>query len=528
MTAHRDVVVIGAGVNGLVAAAFLAKRGLKPLVLERSDHVGGCAITSDLAPGYHAPTLAHTVPLDPAVSRSLALERHGLDLLHPPVHACSPTLDGRALVLWTDADRAAASIATFSARDAAEYPRFLAAFARIAGVLRAVASAPPPSIDRPGGRDLLELVKAGRAFRSLGKTDAYRLLRWTPMAVADLVGESFESEPLRAAIAAGGVLGSFLGPRSAGSGAVLLLLAAANGHPIGGVFARGGPGAVAAALTGAARSAGAEIRTTAAVREILVSDGAATGVALDTGETIAARAVVSSTDPALTLLGLVDPIHLPPDFLRRVRHIRMRGALAKVNFALSALPRIGGLSGLDGDQQLAALSGRIRLARDCDTIERAFDAAKYGSFADEPWIELTIPSLLDPALAPDGRHVMSAYVQYAPYTLRSGTWAEERDRLAATVIRTIAQYAPGFESSIVAREVITPLDLEQQYRLTGGHIFQGEMALDQWFVARPLLGWSRYGTPIRRLFLCGSGTHPGAGLAGRPGALAAREIRRAL
>lgn len=537
MSAH-DVVVIGAGHNGLVAAAFLARAGLKPLVLERAGRAGGCAITSELSAGaggsalgagYRVPALAHAASLDPAIVRALALERHGLRILRPDAHACAPTLDGRALVLWADAARASASIAAFSRRDSEQYPRFLAAFARIAAVLRALAAAPPPSLDEPSAGDLVRLLKAGRAFRRLGRTDAHRLLRWMPMAVADLAGEWFESEPLCATVAAGGLLGSFLGPRSAGSAAVLLLLGAAEAHPVGsGWFARGGTGAVTDALAAAAAGAGAIVRTSAAVREIVVSDGAATGVVLESGEAIPARAVVSGADPHRTLLGLVDPAHLAPDLIRRVQAVRMRGTLAKINYAVAALPRFSGLSGLDANQQSVALSGRVRLARDIDGIDRAFDAAKYGRFAEEPWIELTVPSVLDPSLAPGGRHVVSAYVQFAPYHLRGSTWDAERDRLAQAATRTIDAYAPRFSASILARQIITPLDLERDYALTGGQIFHGELALDQLFVARPLVGWSRYRTPIRNLFLCGSGTHPGTGLTGRSGALAASEIIRAL
>jgi phytoene dehydrogenase-like protein len=238
--------------------------------------------------------------------------------------------------------------------------------------------------------------------------------------------------------------------------------------------------------------------------------------------------VVSNVDPKRTLLGLLDPVHLAPELVRRVQNIRARGVLAKINFAVSSLPRVNGVDTLHGAERSAALSGRIRLARDVDAIERAFDAAKYGSVADEPWIELTIPSVADSTLAPQGQHVVSAYVQYAPYTLRGTTWDAERDRLAAIVTKTIEQYAPGFESSVVARTVITPVDLERTYALTGGHIFHGEMALDQWFVTRPLLGWARYRTPIDGLYLCGSGTHPGTGLDGRSGSLAARAIVRNL
>jgi phytoene dehydrogenase-like protein len=350
-----------------------------------------------------------------------------------------------------------------------------------------------------------------------------------PMSAADLVSEWFESEPLRATIAAGGVLGSFLGPSSAGSAALLLMLGAGEAHPVASSwFVVGGTGALSDALAASARQAGVEIRTGAGVARIDAADGAASGVTLSTGESISARAVVSNVDPKRTLLGLLDPIHLEPEYVRRVQNIRAHGTLAKINYAVSALPRFAGLAALGASEQAAALSGRIRLARDLDSIERAFDAAKYGTFAHEPWIELTIPSIADPGLAPPGGHVVSAYVQYAPYHLRESNWDAERESLAVAATATIARYAPGFHASIVAREVITPLDLERTYGLTGGHIFHGELSLDQWFVTRPVLGWARYRTPIANLFLCGSGTHPGTGLDGRSGARAANEIARTL
>ena len=517
----RDVIIIGGGHNALVTAAFLARTGLKPLVLERGDRTGGCAITSEVAPGFRCPALAHSAAIDPAIVRALALVRHGLEIIRPPAAVCAPARDGRALVLWADTARAAQSIASFSRKDADKYPEFLTSFAKISGVLRAVNNTPPPSIDDPTAADLFDMLKAGRKFRGLGRADAYRLLRWMPMAVADLASEWFESEPLRATVAAGGILGSFLGPWSAGSAALLMLLGAGEGHPIArGWFAKGGTGAVTDALARSAREAGAEIRSGSDVARIIVNDGTAAGVVLASGEEIGARLVVSGVDPKRTLLELVDPVHLAPDFLRRVQNIRAHGTLAKINYAVSTLPQFGGMAGLDA----AALSGRIRLGADIDAIERAFDAAKYGAVSDEPWMELTIPSISDASLAPAGQHVVSAYLQYAPYKLRGTTWDAERDRLGAIATRTIDSYAPGFKASIVAREIITPLDLERTYGLTGGHIFHGELSLDQFFVTRPLLGSARYATPIRHLYLCGSGTHPGTGLNGRSGALAAKEI----
>lgn len=521
----RDVVIIGGGHNGLVAAAFLARAGLRPLVLERAERIGGCAITSEIVPGFRCPTLAHRAAIDRGVMRALDLERHGLEVVTPAARVCAPTADGRVLTLWTDTARAARDISAFSPRDAERYPGFLSSVAAVSGVFRALTAALPPSIDHLSAADFLDLFKAVRKFRALGKADAYRLLRWLSMPAADFAREWFESEPLCATIAAGGTLGSFLGPRSGGSAAVLLWLAAGEGHPIApGWTARGGIGAVSEALANAARRAGAEIRVGAEVRQIVVQEGAATGVVLATGEHITARRVVSNADPRRTLLGLVDPVHLAPEFVRGIQNIRMRGTLAKINYAVSSLPRFAGVGASDRHEREAALSGWVRLCPDLDAIERAFDAAKYGRYASDPWIELAIPSILDPGLAPGGQHVVSAYVQFAPYSLRGTTWDRERDHLADLATGTIARYAAGFEQSVVARQIITPLDLERTYALTGGQIFHGELALDQLLAARPLLGWARYVTPIRNLFLCGAGAHPGTGLDGRAGALAAKQV----
>lgn len=519
-----DVIVIGGGHNGLVAATLLAKAGLKVVVLERSDRAGGCARSDEIAPGFQCPTLAHTASIDPAIVRMLALEKHGLQIIRPSAIACAPA-NGRAVVLWQDETRAVGEIASHAAGDAEKYPAFLASFARISRVIRTVSQAQAPSVDGPSAADFVGLLKTGRAFRALPKADAYRLLRWMPMAVADLVGEWFTSEPLRATVAAGGVLGSFLGPWSAGSAAVLLWLGATEGHPIDtGWFARGGMHAVSDALVSAAREAGVEVRTGVDVVRVTVTAGSATGVVLASGDEVTARAVASNLDPKRTLLGLVDPIHLEPEVLRRTQNIRAHGTLAKVNFAVDKPPQFTSLAARTEAERMAAMSGRVRLGAHIDSIQRAFDAAKYGRLSNDPWIELTIPSIADPSLAPAGKHVVSAYVQYAPYHLRETTWDQERSRLADVATATIERYAPGFTASVVARQPITPLDLERLGGLTGGHIFHGELALDQLFITRPLLGWARYETPVRGLYLCGSGAHPGNGLTGRTGALAAKAI----
>jgi phytoene dehydrogenase-like protein len=354
----------------------------------------------------------------------------------------------------------------------------------------------------------------------------YRLLRWGPMAVADLVAEYFETELLRATIAARGIFGTFLGPWSAGSSLVLLIRAAGDPQPAGSAwFAAGGMGSVTQAMAAAARKAGAEIRSGAEVIEIRVKDGAAISVVLSNGEEIPAKTMVSNADPKRTLLKLVDPAHLSPDFVMKLQHYRMPGTVAKVNLALSGLPTFTALNGADNDD---ALKGRIQIGHEIDYLERAFDDSKYGSFSRQPYLEVTIPSLTDTSLAPPGQHVMSIYMQYAPYQLKNSDWESERVALGDSVVKTLSLYAPNLPELILSHQIITPRDLEDTYGFTGGHIFHGELALDQFFTMRPLLDWARYRTPIRNLFLCGSGTHPGAGLTGGSGANAAREILKDL
>jgi phytoene dehydrogenase-like protein len=524
-----DALVIGAGHNGLVAAATLARAGRRVIVIERAARVGGCVITSDIVTNFRCPTLAHRAALAPEVIGQLDLAAHGLKILRATVRACGLTGQGRALAIHADPAATARELSAFSSADAARFSGFADSVRRVSSVLRHLLSAPVPDPDDGSVRDVMMLLDAGRRFRGLGRVDAYRMLRWLPMPIADMTGEWFESEPLKALVAGDGILGGFLGPRSAGSAAVFLLRASTDtGCVAPGWTAVGGPGAITQALADAARKAGAEIRTGLAVDQIVVGPNGARGVVLSSGEELTARAVVSSIDPKRTLLGMVDAAYLPPTFSRHLQNIRMRGATAKVNFAVNRPPDFVDLRGRPEAEQQAILSGCVRLSPHLDAIERAFDAAKYGGFSDAPWIELTVPSIADTSLAPAGKHVVSAYVQFVPYALRGSEWDAERDRLGDCVGRAIGRLAPGFEPSVLAREVITPVELETRYGLTGGQIFQGELALDQILWARPVLGWARHRTPVERLFLCGSGTHPGLGVDGRSGLLAAREVLHAL
>ena len=512
------VVVIGGGVNGLVCATLLARAGRRVTLVEQRDAVGGAAVTYELAPGFRVPGLAHSVgPLRADVARDLGLGAHGLEFVASEVWLTALDGHGRALTLWHDPVKAAASIATFSAYDAERWPAFAAVRAKLGRVVASVSASTPPSVEAPTVRELWGLLRTARQFRALGRDDGYRLLRWGPMAVADLVAEYADTPLLRAALAADGVFGSMLGPWSAGSG-LLFLLQAANdgaGDPRS-VWPRGGPGAVAEALRKAAGAAGVSVIVAAKVVEVATVGGETRGVRLADGRAIDAPLVVSGIDPKATF-ALCDPMALPSELRWRASHYRAKGTLAKVNLALSALPVV---PGADREQ----LTGRIRLAPDVDFIERAFDQVKYGRFSPAPWLEVTIPSLVDASLAPPGAHVLSIYAQYAPAILREGTWEASRPVLLDAVLDTLDRYMPAVRSLIVEAEVLTPADLEREWGFTGGHIHHGELALDQLFTMRPLLGWGQYRTPIHGLWLCSAGTHPGLGLTGGSGANAAREI----
>jgi phytoene dehydrogenase-like protein len=522
-----DVTIIGGGHNGLVTACYLAKSGLKTLVLERRNVVGGGAVTEEIAPGFRTSTLDHAAgPFSAQVAADLNLAQFGLQMIKPEARVLALGVDGESICIYEDVGKTVGEIEKFSQNDAKSYPEFVNSFARIGRVLAPLISMTPPSIDQPSASDVWQLGKVGLAFRGLGKKDEYRLLRWGPMAVADLVSEWFETELLRATVAARGVYGAFAGPWSAGTSLGLLWQAAMDGSAIGSaLYARGGMGALSNALAAAAKAAGAEIRTGAAVSSVVGADSDSPKVVLEGGEEIESRVVVSNADPRTTFLDLVDPVDLDPNFLGKMRNYRAPGTAAKINLALDSLP---GFSGVNGGDPKIKLGGRIHIGPEIDYLERAFDASKYGEFSAEPYLDVTIPSLNDSSLAPEGKHVMSIHVQFAPYKLKQGDWTTRREEFAANVLDQLEKYAPGLRDRIVAQQVITPLDLEQTYGLSGGHIHHGEQSLDQFFTFRPLIGWAQYRTPLKRLYLCGAGTHPGGGLTGLNGANAAREIARDL
>jgi phytoene dehydrogenase-like protein len=520
-----DAIVVGGGHNGLVAAAYLGRAGLRTVVLERRDSLGGAAATSELAPGARVPTLAHSVGrLRPSVVRDLDLRRHGLSLIGPDVRAFAPSLDGQAIVLRSDADRTAEGLRRRSAHDADAYPGFDRLVRSLAGFLGQLAARTPPDIESPGVGDAIAGLQLGRAFRRLGRHDARTITRVLPMAVADFVAESLETDALQAAIAWRGVQCTAMGPWSAGTTAVLLADSAGNDGGAAGqtVFARGGPGALAASLEAAGRAHGVEYRTNAEVGAVTSRDGRATGVVLIDGKELTAPVVVAGVDPKRAITRLADPVAVGPSLLWRAGNIRTPGTVTKVNLVLSGTPRF---TAAGSDESL--LHGRILVAPGIDPLERAHDAAKYGRWSDPPVMEAVIPSLLDPSLvegAPPGTQVMSVIAQATPYRLRDGTWDDRREAFGDLVVATLDAYAPGLAAMVTARQVLTPVDLEREYGLTGGHPMHGEHGLDQWFLWRPLLGHARYRLALDGLYLAGAGAHPGGGITGQNGQNAAREI----
>ena len=513
------VVIIGGGHNGLTAAFYLATAGLNPLVLEQSDIVGGGAITTEIHPGFRGPALTHRASVRADIAADMQLTRHGLAFIDGPVEAFAPALDGPPVVVYADERRTVEALGRVHAGDAGAFPLYRSAIDAVSGALAPLVASPAPDINHLNPHDLWHLLLAARRFRALGRRDAYRLLRWGPMPVADLVSEWFASDALRALVAAPAISGTMFGPRSAGSGLVLLLREAGARLAERPRQVRGGRGALTAAMAAAARAAGAEIQTGVRVERVLVAGGRVAGVVAG-GREMTAGAVVSAVDPKTTFLRLVEPEHLAPDFLARIRNYRAAGAIAKVNLALSALPAFAAPS--------EVLSGRIHLGPGLDYLERAFDHAKYGELSGEPWLDVAIPTILDPGLAPEGAHVLSAYVHYAPYRLRGGEWAAEKRPLLDRCLATLDRFAPGIARLVVAADVITPAELETRHLFHGGHIFHGELALDQLFSLRPVPGAGRYRSPLGGLYLCGAGTHPGGFMSGGSGRMAAREAAKDL
>jgi phytoene dehydrogenase-like protein len=519
-----DAIVIGAGHNGLVTAAYLAKSGKKVLVQERRPLIGGTAVTEEIFPGFNYSTCAHLAgAFSNDIIAELELKKHGLEILPLDPLLFAPTLAGNPLLVPRERAKIAEEIGRFSRADAGKFDSFCSLAKKLSFFLAALNGLPLADGTKSGSLNLLELVKLGWKFHRLGERDMYEFLRILPMSIADLLNEWFESDLLKAALACSGILGSFVGPRQQGTAFNFLhhQLGASNGVLRTAGFVRGGIGNLPTAIAQAAQQFGAKIQTGVEVTRILTRSGTATGVVLQNGEEISGTAIISNADIKRTFLQLIEPTYLDPEFLLQVKNIRSRGTVAKINFALDTLPKFKGRS---EHVSSATLGGVIHIGPTLDYLERAADDAKYGHFSRQPFLEITIPSVADSSLAPSGKHVMSVWMQYAPYHLRGGDWNAERDALGDTVVNVIENYATGFKNSILHRQVLTPLDLEQTFGLTEGCIYHAEMSLDQIFFMRPIPGWARYSTPIENLYVCGSGTHPGGGITGLPGYYAAKRI----
>ena len=517
------IVVIGGGLNGLVAAAALAKRQRKVVLLEQHETVGGAAITAEIAHGFRAPVWSHALgPVHPDVIRALRLDRAPIEWItsNPPLTVLGP--ERRMVVFHRDPVLTAGSINQVSGADAGRWQPFVQTMQRVAAVAGAMQRATPPSLDETGRRDWWALLRAGRHARRLGTRDTMRLARWVPMPIGDFLDEWFETPLVQTAVATRALFGNLAGPRSPGTTAMYLQRLGEDGSPVGGgVTARGGPGAVTQAIATIVSRAGAEVRTSARATKIVVRDGRVAAVVLEGGEEIPATTVVSAIDPKRTLIDLIDPGDLGAAVRERAQHIRARGVTAKINLALGGPPLFPAL-----DVDPLPLRGRLLIADDLAYLERAFDAAKYGEISGAPWLELTVPTMSDPSLAVEGQHVMSIYAHFAPRHLRGVAWADRRDALYRAVLSVLEPHAPQLESLILGRQILTPEDLETQLGASGGHIFHGDSALDQTWIARPLLGWAQYRAPVAGLFFASAGAHPGGGLTGLPGLLAAKAVDR--
>jgi phytoene dehydrogenase-like protein len=516
-------VVIGGGHNGLTAAAYLARAGRKVLVLERRRVLGGAAVTEEVFPGFRVSVCSYVVSLlRPEIIRELDLPRHGLEIL-PLDGTFTPMLDGNYLWRVNDHAKTRREIARHSKLDAEAYDEYGKAMVEMARVFKPILGMTPPDPLSLSPRDLGNLLFLGNRFRRLSGEDRINQLQLMTMSAVDFLDQWFETDVLKATMSASGIIGTFLGVRSPGTAYVLLhhYMGEIDGAFRSWGFARGGTGAISNAIASAAREAGAEIRTDVTVASIRTSAGQATGVVLANGDEIDADLVLSSVDPRLTFLRFLDVKELPEDFVEEVQRYRFRGSSGKVNFALDALPDFTCLPGPG-----THLRGAISISPSVDYMERAYDQAKYGEFSRHPYIDMVIPTLTDPSIAPPGKHILSCFVQYAPYHLASGTWDDQREAFGDAVVNTLAQFAPNIRDIILHRQVLTPLDLEREFGLSEGNIFQGELTLEQLFFLRPVPGWAKYKTPIHNLMMCGSATHPGGGIMGAPGRNAAREILR--
>jgi len=522
MVQKYDVIVIGGGHNGLVNAAYLAKAGKKVLVLERRHVLGGAAVTEEVFPGFKFSVCSYVVSLlRPEIIRDLDLPRHGLEIL-PLDGTFTPMPNGDYLWRVNDHGKTHREIARHSKLDAEAYDEFGKAMQAMCRFVKPILSMVPPDPSTLDPRDLMKLLFIGRRFQNMESGDKYNQVQLMTMSAVDFLDQWFETDVLKATMSASGIIGTFLGVRSPGTAYVLLhhYMGEIDGAFRACGFARGGTGAISNSIGGAAKEAGAEIRTKTAIQRILVKSGKAVGVALTNGDEFYADVISSSVDPRHTFLEFLDSETLPGEFVEGVKRYKYRGSSGKVNLALDALPNFKCMPG-----EGAHLRGAISISPSVEYMERAYDDAKYGHYSRRPYIDMVIPSLTDPSVAPPGKHVMSCFVQYAPYKIAPGLdWDTEKEKFGDIVIDTVSEYAPNIKDIILHRQVVTPLDLEREWGLSEGNIFQGELSLEQLFFLRPVPGYSRFRTPVKNLFLCGSATHPGGGIMGAPGRLAAMEI----
>jgi phytoene dehydrogenase-like protein len=521
MAQSYDVVVIGGGHNGLVNAAYLAKAGKKVLVLERRGVLGGAAVTEEIVPGFLFSECSYVVSLlRPEIIRELNLPHYGLEIL-PLDGTFSPMLNGDYLWRVNDHAKTQREIRRHSRLDAEAYDEFSKLMTPMCRFVKPMLSMVPPDPTTLNPKDLKQLHFLLQRFRELSSDERYTLIQLMTMSAADFLDQWFETDVLKATMSASGIIGTFLGIRSPGTAYVLLhhYMGEIDGAFRSWGFSRGGTGAISNAIGAAARELGVEIRTNAPVGKILNKNGRATGVVLQSGEEIRCNVVSSSVDPHHTFLSFMDAKDLPSDFVESVKRYKFRGSSGKVNIALSALPNFKALPGTGSH-----LRGAISISPGMDYMERAYDDAKYGRYSQRPYIDMVIPSLTDPSVAPPGKHVLSCFVQYAPYKLAQGTWDDHREAFGNNVINTIAEHAPNIEDIIIDKQVLTPLDLEREFGLTQGNIFQGELSLEQLFFLRPVPGWAYYRTPIENLYMCGSATHPGGGIMGANGRIASQVI----
>ncbi len=519
--AAYDVVVIGGGHNGLVNAAYLARAGKKVLVLEARHCVGGAAVTEEIFPGFKFSVFSYVVSLlRPEIIRDLDLPSHGLQIL-PLESTLTPLANGDYLAMWADPDKTRQELVRHSPKDAEANLEFGRLMHHMAMAVRPILGMLPPDPTSLAPKELLAMARFGQHFRSLGEENFHALFKLMTMSSSDFLDEWFEFGPLKATKSASGIIGTFLGPRSPGTAYVLLhhYMGEIDGAFRAWGFAKGGTGSISEAIAAAARRFGAEIRTDAKVSQVVVKGGRAVGVALESGEEIGAKVVVSGLDPNQTFRRLVNPNEMPAEITAAIARFKYRGSSGKVNLALSELPNFTCLPGKGPH-----LRGAISISPSIDYLERAYDDAKYGEFSRRPYMDVILPSMIDPGMAPPGKHVMSCFVQYCPYRLNGGWTDEKREAFGDAVVDTLAEYAPNLKRSILHRQVLTPLDIENTIGLTEGNIFQGELALHQLFFLRPLPEWAKYRTPIKQYYQCGAGTHPGGGIMGASGRLAALTI----